>query len=250
VKSNISTLAMATLAASLLLNAIGCNPSAEESAAENPALAAPVPDGMVRGTVLETMDAGGYTYVLLNLGEEQRWYAGPVTAIAVGDIVQTGNGMSMGAFTSKTLNRTFEDLYFVGALGNLSAPTLPQGHPTTPAMESSNAAAVADVEVAKLEDGQDIAYVYANKDSLAGQRISLRGKVVKYNANILGWNFIHLQDGSGDVASGSNDLTVTSHAETAVGDTIVVTGTVILDKDFGAGYSFPVLLEDASITTE
>ena len=141
-KSIISTLAMATLAASLLLNAIGCNPSAEESAAENPALAAPVPDGMVRGTVLETMDAGGYTYVLLNLGEEQRWYAGPVTAIAVGDIVQTGNGMSMGAFTSKTLNRTFEDLYFVGALGNLSktARILPTSMPTRIHWQASESA--------------------------------------------------------------------------------------------------------------
>ena len=249
-KSNISTLAMTALAASLFLTLAGCTESAEEpaaKAAENPAPATPVPAGMVRGAVLETMDSGGYTYVLLDLGEEQRWYAGPVTAVSVGDVVQTEIGMSMGAFMSKTLNRTFEDLYFVGALGNLSAPTLPEGHPTTPDMGGSDAA---DVEVAELEAGQDIAYVYGNKDALAGQQVSLRGKVVKYNSGILGWNFIHIQDGSGDVADGSNDLTVTSLAETAVGQTIVVSGTIVLDKDFGAGYSFPVLMEDASITAE
>jgi hypothetical protein len=107
-----------------------------------------------------------------------------------------------------------------------------------------------DTAVAELEPGQDIAYVYANKDSLAGTQVSLRGKVVKYNSGILGWNFLHIQDGSGDVADGSNDLTVTSHGETAVGETVVVTGTIILDKDFSAGYSFPVMMEDASISVE
>jgi hypothetical protein len=73
---------------------------------------------------------------------------------------------------------------------------------------------------------------------------------VKYNEGILGWNFIHLQDGSGDVADGSNDMTITSKATTAVGETVVVTGTVILDKDFGAGYAFPTMIEDATIAAE
>ena len=73
---------------------------------------------------------------------------------------------------------------------------------------------------------------------------------MKYNAGILGWNFIHIQDGSGDAADGSNDLIVTSKSSTAVGETVVLTGTIVLDKDFGAGYSYPVLMEDASITVE
>ncbi len=87
-------------------------------------------------------------------------------------------------------------------------------------------------------------------DALAGQQISLRGQVDKYNDGILGWDFIHIQDGSGDAANGDNDLTVTNKDATAVGETVVLTGTTILNKDFGAGYSFPVLMEDASITAE
>jgi len=241
--------AVAMMIAGSLQVVSGCT-EAPEPVAENPALAEPVPEGMVRGEVLETMDAGTYTYVLLDLGEEQRWYAGPQTAVSVGDVVQTEIGMPMGAFTSKTLNRTFDDLYFVGVLGNLSAPVVPPGHPTTPQQASADAATVTDVAVEAVEDGRDIAWVYANKDSLAGQAVSLRGKVVKYNANILGWNFLHIQDGSGDVASGSNDLTVTTRAEAAVGQTVVATGNIILDKDFGAGYSFPVMIEDASVTVE
>ena len=109
-------------------------------------------------------------------------------------------------------------------------------------------AAVSDIEA--VEEGKNIAYVYANKDALAGNEITLRGKVVKYNPGILGWNFIHIQDGSGNATAGDNDLIVTTKADTAVGETVVLTGNLVLDKDFGAGYSYPVLLEDASVTAE
>ena len=81
-------------------------------------------------------------------------------------------------------------------------------------------------------------------------RVAARGKVVKFNANILGTNWLHIQDGSGSAADASNDLLVTTAAEADIGDTVVVTGNIALDKDFGAGYSYPVLMEDASVTVE
>ena len=253
---------MTALAASLLLNVAGCTQSADEPAAENPLLATPVPAGMVRGTGLETMDSGGYTYALLETAQDTRWVATQQTTVEVGDIVQVSEGMAMTDFASKTLDRTFDVVYFTGALTNLSKVEMPEGHPNTafpPGHPGTEGAAkpdamdepeAMDTAVAELEPGQNIAYVYANKDSLVGQQVSLRGKVVKYNANILGTNFIHIQDGSGDMADGSADLTVTTTAEAAVGQTVVVTGNIILDKDFGAGYSFPVMMEDATVTVE
>jgi hypothetical protein len=252
-------LATATLAAGLLLTVAACTDTAEEPAAKNPALAAPVPEGMIRGTVLETMDAAGYTYVLLDTAAGQRWVAAQQTPVAVGDIVQTDQGMAMQKFTSRALDRAFEVIYFSGTLQNLSATTLPAGQPATalpPGHPTTTAAPVAagtmsdDTAVAAVEDGKNIAWVHANKDSLAGQPVSLRGKVVKYNANILGTNWLHIQDGSGSATDGSNDLLVTSAAETAVGDIVVVTGNIVLDKDFGAGYSYAMLMEDASLTAE
>ena len=56
----------------VLLALTGCNASEEAAVADNPALATPVPGGMVRGTVLETMDSGGYTYVLVDTSQDQR----------------------------------------------------------------------------------------------------------------------------------------------------------------------------------
>ena len=257
-KATLSMLATATLAAGLLLALAACTDTAEEPAVENPALAAPVPEGMVRGTVLETMDAAGYTYVLLDTAEGERWVATQQALVAVGDIVQTDQGAAMQDFNSQSLNRTFELIYFSDNFQNLSAKTLPAGDPATampPGHPMTGAAPVAaatvvDTAVDPVEEGKDIAWVYANKDSLAGQPVSLRGKVVKFNANILGTNWLHIQDGSGNAADASNDLTITSGAPAAVGDTVVVTGNVVLDKDFGSGYSYPVLVEDASVTVE
>ena len=248
-----------------LLLALGaCTKSGDAPVADNPALASPVPAGMVRGTVLETMNSGGYTYVLIGTEQVQRWLAARETAVQVGDVVQAFEGMPMSDFESKTLNRTFDVVYFVDALQNLSASApagvpsgpMPDSHPPVPVpdghpgKDGDGATAAEAIQVAELEVGQNIAYVYGNKDALADQKISLRGEVVKYNEGILGWNFIHIQDGSGDAADGSNDLTVTSKTTTAVGETVVLTGTIILDKDFGAGYKFPVLMEDATLTVE
>jgi len=255
-KSITSSLLAAGLIAALLLTQIGCTEPGQEPVIDNSALTSPVPVGMVRGTVAETMNSGGYTYVLIETEQDKLWAAAPELVVQVGDVVQIAQGMAMSDFTSKSLNRTFDLVYFVGAIENLSAPALPTGHPeaalppANPSAEDASEPMPQEIRVAELQPGQNIAYVHTNKDALAGRQISLRGEVVKFNANILGTNFIHIQDGSGDVADGSNDLTVTSQTATAVGETVVVTGTIVLNKDFGAGYTFPVLMEDASITPE
>lgn len=88
--------------------------------------------------------------------------------------------------------------------------------------------------------------VYLQKDQLAGKPVQLSGKVVKVNNGIMKRNFLHIQDGSGK--EGTNDIIVTSSATAAVGDQINVTGVVILNRDFGMGYSYPVLVEDAQIS--
>lgn len=105
-------------------------------------------------------------------------------------------------------------------------------------------------EISKAEGGQTVAEVFAGGDALAGQTVKVRGKVVKVNADIMGKNWIHVRDGSG--SEGTNDLTVTTSTDVlpAVGDLVVVDGTVALNKDFGMGYKYPVIVEDAQVTVE
>lgn len=97
------------------------------------------------------------------------------------------------------------------------------------------------------QGGTTIATLWQTRATLAGKSVTVRGKVVKYNPGILGVNWIHLQDGSGDAKDGSNDVTVTSEMETKVGDVISVTGTVTVNKDLGSGYMYPVIIERATI---
>ena len=107
------------------------------------------------------------------------------------------------------------------------------------------------MEVGKIDPvdgGQTIASIYGHKAALASHRVAVRGKVVKVNDGILGKNWLHIQDGTG--SADTNDLTVTTADTVAKGDVVVVRGTVSLDKNFGAGYAYPVMIEDAQVSAK
>jgi len=133
------------------------------------------------------------------------------------------------------------------ATAEATSPMMPPGeaHPAP-------VAPMADVDlagIAKADGGKTVAEVFAEKDALAGQPVTFRGKVVKTNPDIMGKNWLHVRDGSGE--EGTNDLTITTAGTMpAVGDTVLVTGTVTLNKDFGMGYAYDVLIEDAEVTVE
>ena len=92
---------------------------------------------------------------------------------------------------------------------------------------------------------QTVAAINQNNATLVGKTISAQGKVVKVNNGIMGRNFVHIQDGTGDDTS--NNLMVTSKQTAKVGDQVAISGVVVLNRDFGGGYSYPLLIEDASI---
>ncbi len=101
---------------------------------------------------------------------------------------------------------------------------------------------------AQITETISIAELYANKTVYQGKTVRLHGKVVKYNPNIMGKNWVHIQDGTEH--EGKNDLTATTGMTTKVGDEITIEGTVVLNKDLGAGYFYEILLEDATIVKE
>ena len=88
--------------------------------------------------------------------------------------------------------------------------------------------------------------LHQEKSELNGKVVQVKGKVVKVNNAIMNRNFLHIQDGTG--GEGTNDLTITSKQTANIGDNITVTGTVVLNRDFGMGYSYPLLLEQSTIT--
>jgi hypothetical protein len=93
-----------------------------------------------------------------------------------------------------------------------------------------------------------IGELYKARMALVGKQVTVQGKVVKVNNQIMNKNWVHIQDGTGDPAAGTQDLTVTSQDSAAVGDRVTVTGTVTVDRDFGYGYQYPLLVEQAKIS--
>ncbi len=226
-------------------------PSAQQQAKPAPQPAAPGKSGKV----VETMDAAGYTYVMVDTGSEQFWAAAPQFSVKAGDDVLVPEGMPMPNYHSKTLDRTFEMVYFVpsvmvgGEMADAAAGGMPPGHPPMTGGSPSVEPTEIDLTgVTKAEGGQTIAEVYAQKAELAGKQITVRGKVVKFSPEIMGKNWLHIQDGTGD--AGSNDLTVTTSTSAQMGDTVLITGQLATDKDFGYGYQYDLIVEDAQVTVE
>jgi len=228
--------------------------AAKPSAQMAPATpAAPAQAPGKSGKVLETMDAAGYTYVQVDTGTETFWAAAPQFAVKAGDDVVVPEGMPMPDYHSKTLDRTFDMVYFVPSVmvGGAAGMTgeMPAGHP--PMTGGNTKVDTTDVDLSGIkaaEGGQTVADIFAKKADLTGKPVKVRGKVVKFSPEIMGKNWIHVQDGTGE--AGSNDLTVTTSAMAQLGDTVVVSGVLATDKDFGYGYAYDVIIEDAEVTVE
>ena len=206
----------------------------------------------VTGPVLETMDASNYTYVRVKTDKGEVWAATSQFKVAVGDRVVVPLETPMENFASKTLNRTFPLIYFTSHISrdgeSMTPPPMAIGHgaPGGGAAPASDASPVATPMVPPA-GGTTIANVWTDRKGLAGKTVTVRGKVVKFNGGILDRNWLHLQDGTGKAADGTNDLLVTSDTAAKVGEIVTVTGTVAVDKDFTSGYAYKVMLEKAKI---
>lgn len=251
---------------------------------ETPAPAESAPQApQISGKILETMDAAGYTYVNVETATGSVWAALPESKVEVGQEVVLAGGMEMKNFESKTLGRTFDSVVFSTGIvppgGEAAAPTAPAA-PTaasTPAAggdsfaaamqeEAAGQMAAADVpasggsaaaivpsnddvkvEKAAGENAYTIAELYAGKADLNEKKVKVRGKVVKVSMMIMGKNWLHLQDGTGDPNSSTHDLVVTTAGEAQKDAVVEVEGTLHSDRDFGSGYRYDVIIEDAEV---
>jgi len=203
--------------------------------------------GVLSGKVVETMDAGGYTYVCLEKKGVKTWLAIPQTKVTVGKEMAFQPGMEMRNFPSKSLNRTFESIYFSGGPLNASKGNEKKSAPAMLGGSSASSGEKVSVKKAEGKEAYTVAEIYNKKTSLNEKQVVVRGKVVKVSSGIMGKNWVHLQDGTGNVESGTNDIVATTQDSPGVGDVVTVKGTVYKDKDFGMGYKYSVIMEQASV---
>jgi len=193
--------------------------------------------GVLSGEVLEVKDVEAYTYLRLKTKDGETWAAVGKTAVKKGAQVSIDNPMVMENFESKSLKKTFKTIVF----GTLA------GAPGAMNMAPAKPVDLGQIKVAKAAgpNAHTVAEVVAQAKALKDKPVTISGKVVKYNPEIMGKNWIHIQDGTGSAASQTNDILVTSSATAKLGDVITVSGVVRTDKDFTAGYSYKVMVEDA-----
>jgi hypothetical protein len=208
------------------------------------------PPGPLSGKVVQTMDSGGYTYLLIESKGERRWAAVNSADVKVGQQVTLKPGSTMVNFTSKALNRTFDRIVFSEGIVEQKGGT----KSATPKITSGSAGAA--VPFSKITVGKAagpnayrIADLYTNQ-KLNGKKITVRGKVVKVSSGIMDRNWIHLQDGTGSPQKKNHNLVVTSKDLPDVGDIVTITGTLIRNKDFGSGYKYDVIVEKAKVVKE
>jgi len=209
------------------------------NATDTATVAAPI---TVSGEVLEVKDVDIYTYLRLKTKDGERWAAVNRSAVKKGSSVTIRNVMVMENFESKTLKQTFPVILF-GTLGGADAMA---ANPHA-GLTSSKVVGIGPIKVVKASgaNAYTVAELMAQTAKLKDKSVRVSGKVVKFNGSIMGKNWLHLQDGTG--AAGANDILVTSAAMAKVGDVVTAAGTLRTNKDFGAGYTYKVLIEEAEL---
>ena len=202
-----------------------------------------------KGKILEFKDVENYTYLLLKTKDGETWAAVARTPVKNGADVTIENAMVMNNFESKSLKKTFDKIVF-GTLGVAGASAAGAGGDMAAGHSGiAKAADVKDVKVPKASgpDARTVAEIVTKRAELKDKTILVRGKVVKYTPEVLGKNWIHLRDGSGSASDNTDDVLVTTKDQARIGDVVVVKGVVHTDRDLGSGYSYKVLIEEATL---
>jgi hypothetical protein len=194
--------------------------------------------------VEEVMHAAGYTYLLVSEGRKEQWLAVPEMDVNIGTTYYYQGGLNMPNFKSRELDKVFESVIFLEQI-SLEPPVAPESVSLSDAHSATIPIEKLDISVDVAKDGITITELISEKKSYDGKIVRIRGQVTKYNADIMDKNWIHLQDGTEN--NGQFDLTITSDLTVKTGDVLTFEGKIALDKDFGFGYFYEIIMEEAKI---
>lgn len=195
--------------------------------------------------VVDVLQASAYTYLEVKENGNKFWIAVQSMEAAKGDVFHFTESMEMTDFQSKDLGRTFDKVLFVENLRNSPVPLKSQEVANVPPGSSKSISGKKIITMEAREGTVSIGELFSNKAKYDKQVIMVAGEVIKVNTSIMGRNWVHIQDGTGD--DEEYDLTITTLEMVRVGDVVVFEGTIVLNKDFGSGYYYDLIMEDASV---
>lgn len=229
---------------------------------------------VLSGKVKETMNASGYTYMQVETGGKDIWVAIPETPVKKGSTVNYYEGMEMVNFNSKTLGRTFDSIIFSSGLAQEAHAKMAKSAPAeddsfAAALESERSSMTPDpindtqasggsagaivplteISIGKASgpNGYSVEELFNKAKELSGKKVQVKGKVVKVSPAIMGRNWVHLQDGTGNPMQNTHDLVVTTNETVELDTTVTFEGIITANKDFGAGYKYDAIVEKAAV---
>ena len=188
----------------------------------------------------EALNTEKYTYVRVKENDQSFWIAIPKSPVEIGATYYYKGGLMKKNFPSKEFNRVFETIYLVSGISKQ-----PVGSAVDQALAQtqSNGAVEPPKDIKPVAGAVKIAEIIGNLKKYEGKTVKVTGKCVKMNPMIMGRNWVHLQDGSAN----NFDLTITTTESVALGDVVTLEGVIALNKDFGAGYKYNVIMEGAVV---
>jgi len=193
--------------------------------------------------VTEVIQASNYTYLKVNENMTERWVAVTKQEINVGDVFYYDGALQMNNFKSKDLNRTFDEIYFVTQISKTPIVREKMGSGMPAHSGKIETQKLSSITLEKSANEITLASIFEKRDEFAAKEFEIRGIVVKVNKQVMGKNWIHIQDGT-DFNS-DFDLTITTQDLAEMGDEVTFKGKISVNKDFGSGYSYKVIMEDA-----
>jgi len=202
-------------------------------------------DHVHKAVIQEVIQTSNYTYLKVLEAKSLQWLAVPSVTLKTGEVCYYMGGMPMTNFKSKELDRTFDKVLFLEAVSQTAEGVKKPSMQSTPEHSGKPRTTRLDLKITPAPGGITIKELLKNRQKYAGKVVTIRGQVTRYNSKILGKNWIHLQDGT---SFGEKfDLVATTDAVFKVGDVITLESMVTVDKDFGSGYFFEVILEGAKV---
>lgn len=211
------------------------------------------------GKVLEIKPAMGYKYLKVEEEGKEVWVAIASAPVSVGDRVGYDKTILMKNFHSKTLKQDFEEIYFASDVYLPQKSNAPKSMKEmlglNTAAKDSNAdkdindasVKVAPVKPFVKQDAYTVEEIHMWRKALKDQTITLEGTVSKVSQDIMKRDWVHVGDGSGNEKNLTNDLVFTApNTSLKMGDKVNATGKVIVDKDFGFGYFYKVIIENST----
>lgn len=201
-----------------------------------------------QGIVKEVLNADRYTYLELEQEDGSTyWIAISKQAIEVGEKITFDEGILKHNFESKEFNRMFETIYLVSRYqrfrkksGGQNSTFSPKEVVVKSKTDEQNSQQQSQASSAP-EGSTMISSIYANPVEYQNKEITIHGLVVKVNYNIMGKNWVHIQNSDNK----GQDFTLTTNDQVMEGEEVTFSGTIFLDKDFGAGYRYDVIMENA-----